>query len=386
MTTTTTEPKTGKRNDLLRKVQGLIDTADSYEATGNAEAAQTYRQKADQLMTDYAVESFELSMAADAKGAKAGGVPEVRTFDFSASSHEVAGTLRSMFTSLVTHCRCMGVGYDKGNYQDYRVIGFAGDLDYLEMLYLSLRIDLSAKLVPQPEATDFSSSIASLKTAGRKWAQIYESLRDTFPDEFSECHRPCSTHAVSWYAMEERSYAGSEADCVDCQANPWAAGGSIPYKTKARLSKRYAAFCKRTGETQIKDAPQVWARSFVLGYVSEIRDRLQAIADGRDVSVGAGLVLAGRDDVLKEAFYELRPEARPHPDTCDCDTCHRAKCRERITCQRTVCVEARKPIRASAYRYVTYSHQARTAGRQAGATADLSGRNSKVTGAKGAIG
>lgn len=385
MTTTATADK--PRGDLLRKVQGLIDTADSLERGGNSAAAASYRAKADQLMTDYAVESFELAMAAEAKDARAGLVPEVRVFDLGDVPYEIQSTLGGMFHSLATHTRCMVVGGVEGNYRAKRVIGFPVDLDYLEILFVSLRLDMSSKLAPQPVEGDFGASLAARKRAGDDWFTIFTKLRDAFPGEFADCHDPCVDHAVGWYAMRERSYAGSDPACAACQANGWVRyADTFPYRAKARMSKRYATWCKANDEQQVKDAPQVWARSFVQGYTSEIRSRLAAMRDATQTSDSAALVLADRDAILREAFYELRPEARPHPLECECDSCHLRKCTQRATCKRECCVQARKPIPKSHYRYVTYSHRATQAGRAAGATADLTGRGRRVGGSpKGEI-
>lgn len=377
---------TKARSDLLRKVQGLIDKADSADRLGNDHEADAFRSKADQLMIDYAVESYELAAAAAAQGVGVREEPEAREVSFANLPDDVYVPMSSLYGDLVRHCRCMHVDYASGN---RRVVGYAGDLDYLEMLWTSLRLDLSHKLAPQPVPGDFGASIAALKAAGRDWQQIFKALRDVFPHEFPMGHATCDEHGERWSSRSEynRNLKGSPADCAACQANGWHRYGLV-YRGTVKLSKAYAAHCKRTGVPQVKDAPQVWARSFTEGYVEMVRHRLHEIAEGRDVSTGAGLVLAGRDEALKEALYAMRPGARPHPDDCDCeDRCHRPKCRERATCTRTACVEARKPVRRGRTRWVVMSPGAKAAGREAGKTADLSGRNGRVgAGVKGAIG
>jgi hypothetical protein len=364
------------RTDTLRRVQGLIDSADSYESVGNFEAAATYRAKAEQLMVDYAIESFELAAAADAKDASIREEPEVRTISFEGVPYAVRQPLGDMFWQLVRHCRCVHSEY---GHKSRAVIGYPADLDYLEMLYTSLRMDLSGKLVPHAVPGDLNASIAALKLAGRDWQGVFAALRDDFPGAFPDGHIPCDAHEMPYmWQRKERDYKGSLKDCDACQANEWAA--KLPYGGTVRLSKRYAAHCKRAGVPQVKDAPQVWARSFVDGYTERISERLRELAEGVSVSTAGGLVLAGRAEALKEFEFQLHPERRPHPAGCDCDPCHLRRCKTRATCTRTVCERARKPVRRTrtTYRYVMTSGAAERAGRAAANTADLTGRGRRV--------
>lgn len=385
MTAATAAAASSRRADTLRKVRGLIDTAVSFDSAGNHAAADSYRAKADELMLRYAIETFEIDQARDADTPRLE-VPEVRVFERTDEDYEVRKLSGSMFDALAKAARCKVAAH---TWTEIRVVGYPTDLDYLDMMFTSLRLDLASKFAPGIVPGDYAASLGALRLAGRNWFEAYKTLRDHFPDKFTDCHEPCNAHAVGYYARQERTYAGSEADCAECQAGRWA--GSLPYRAKSRMSKTYATWCKATGTEQVRDAPAVWARSFSYGYTAEVRRRLMEMTKTATDAVGdaMALVLAGREEALDDLLYEEAPHLRPHPEDCECDSHHYARCKVRATCGRSICVDMRKPVRGGggSFRQTVYSAGAMQAGRRAGATADLTGRGRRVsTTTKGAIG
>lgn len=298
-----TEEQNKKRQDILRKVRGLLDTAASFRSSGNFAAADSYEQKADSLMTAYTIESFEIEMA---KPAGFREVPSVRQYQYGkiknsgnyTEDQEVNEQLIWIFHSLASFCRVKVayLGWDKAN-----VVGYEADLEYLDFLYTTARIHLSGNLEPKPNPT-FSEydNFVILKEAGMKWERIWELL-----------------------------HPGTEFDRSYCQ----------------KLLRRYGQECKRQGKLQVKGNPRAYQRSFVIGFKERIQSRLWSMGQERNKEeAGYGLVLANRDEDLAARLYELFPHLKPHPADCDCEACHVCS---NPRCNRNNCVARRKPVKAS---------------------------------------
>ena len=338
----TDETSAAKRTKILKQVRGLLDTAASYRGMGNYEAADSYEAKADSLMTAYTIESFELEMAKPVGHREA---PTVREFKYGRikdtgdwrADDDVNKQMYEIFSGLARFCR-VKVGWL--GYRSAKVVGYEADLEYLDFLFTMARMHLQGNMEPKPrpEFNEYEN-FKIMKEAGMKWERIWQLLHPG--EEFN------------------RSY---------CQ----------------RLLKQYRDECKAEGKPQMKGDPRIYQRSFMAGFVDELRHRLWRMEDSRDVG-GKGLVLANRDGDLMQALWDAFPELKPHPKDCDCDAHHRCDDQK---CKRPNCVAKRKPEKAyKAPPEPKTDYSARANGAAAAQKLDLSrGREAGTGGRTGELG
>lgn len=342
-----TEPQTETRKaDILRKVRGLLDTAASFQQTGNYEAAESYQAKADEMMMRYAIAEAELAFARPANEREK---PVFRDYDYEAQGFgDVSQQLASTFSEL---CRTVGIMRVDWSWKTAKLIGYAADLDYLDLLWTSLKLQMVSELAPSPlPSKTLEENLIMLKETGLTWEEIFRRLR-----------------AAGFYPAEQ----------------VWERRIGVKY------TGIYTRYCQATGRKRQYANPSVYRRSFLDGYIRRLGGRLREMRDVRDRgAVGHELVLAGREDAIKELYYELHPEARPHPADCRCDQCHFMKCKDE-TCTRPRCVEYRrnknKPVRMSSFREPVMDADAHNMGRAAADRADLSRGRGHVTGNSGTL-
>lgn len=319
-----------RREDILRKVRALIDKADS---TNFSAERDSLLAKADAMMAAYAIESFELEFARPAQEREK---PDMRKFEYGRTGVDVAdSTIYEIFYKLARHCKVM-IGYY--GYTHSKVVGYKADLEYLDMLFTSVKLHLAMNLEPrpQPDLSEYENFVL-LKEAGMKWQRIWELLHPGEPFNRSHCQK---------------------------------------------LLRRYGDECKAQGREQVKGHPDIYRRSFMDGYKYKLGNRIRQMQAARDEATkGHEITLYNMENDLKEFFWEMFPDQRPHPANCECDGCHVVKCRD-PKCTRPICVSARKPVRVRSTRYhepkIDYS--AMRAGERAAENFDLAGRDRKVGG------
>lgn len=162
------------KNDRLKKIQALLNQA---ESTGFTPEAQAFREKAESLMVTWQIEQWELDQV---KPTGSREKPTHKRVHICGENNLLKEELLDLFGSIVMHCRCRAVYYglrEKRAMLSAEVIGFASDIAYLEMLYTSLHVQMSNNLQPQPDPTfSLAENVALLKEAGMKWADIYTTL------------------------------------------------------------------------------------------------------------------------------------------------------------------------------------------------------------------
>lgn len=347
-----------RRTDLLRKVRGLIDSADSFESKGQSEVAQSYRNKADNLMTMYAIEEFELAFNKNHDKE----APQVIQYDYGDLPKEGGDELVRLFHALATHCRCKVGIY---GWQFSKIVGYPADLEYLDVMFTSLRMHLSANVRPQPTRDmGYEASLALLKESGMKWKDVYLRLLPIFPERF--------VGTVADVSKKPSDY-GRKVTVGDHEF--WE---EIPRPIGVRFTKEYTTFCEEQGRERVYADPKVWVRSFVEAYGYEIRRRIREMSTATSeatASSGKELVLKSIMDDLLEFFYQNFPDKRPHAADCDCEGCH--SCSD-PRCKRSNCKARRAPVRYRSVPERATSAAASQRGRAAAATADLSGRGRSV--------
>ena len=374
------------RSDILKKVRALLDKADS---TNFEPEAQALREKADSLMMVHAIESFELERGKDSTVREK---PEMREFDYGHfDDRQVLDSVGNVFSSLCRLARCK-IGFY--GFHNAKVVGFPADLDYLDLLLTSVRIQMSTKMTPRGNpALSYEDNLYVLKSAGFKWQQVYEHLVLIFPERFAAAKVPDETILEMRAAWEARYPDTPFEGGMRFQSS----GGRPPYliftkggyfwgdlqknrKIGVRFTAEYKKHCEENDLPRVKDNPNVYRRSFMQGFESAMSRRISEMLQGQKATAdgipGSGIVLANRDGELLDLLYDLWPEKRPHPADCQCSVHHPPKC-SKAPCDRDDCKQywksMRAPVRYARAKEVAHSASAIAAGSQAAREMDLSG-------------
>src|SRR4051812_16704394 len=162
-----------RRAKMLERVRALLAKANG---TNFPEEADAFRAKADELMTAYAIEQWQVDAAQE--GIQGRPQPERRDVDFSwYSGTPFRDQLWWIYQDLADHCRCKAVVDKIFGYRENRripVLGLPADLDYLDMLFTSIMFDFARKVDPKPdpERLSYEENLAMLKEAGLGWPEI----------------------------------------------------------------------------------------------------------------------------------------------------------------------------------------------------------------------
>lgn len=248
------------RTDLLRKVHALLSKA---ESSPFSEEAQTFREKADQMMVSYQIQEFELENAGKKKKSK----PSLRTdISISEAGSVVRDQMVDLFSAVCRHCGVKPVYYNL-RYRKARVyasaVGFEEDIQYAEVLFTTLRMSLVGDLSPKYDPSiSKDKNVRVMKEAGMNWERI--------------------------------------AQLCD-----------LPYPGSACISA-YKRQCQADGTEPIKANPTNYVRNFADGFVGKISDRMLQMRAKTEESVGKenALVLvksksADVDQALGEYFPKL---------------------------------------------------------------------------------
>lgn len=257
-----------KKSSILRKVQALLAKAD---ATPFSDEADTFRQKADELMTLYAIEEFELEQAGGAKREEV----TKRVFRVSEEGSPIRESLVDLASVLAKHCRVrivyFGLQGSSRQAVTATLVGFPSDLDYFEMMNVSLHMAMAKDLEPKydPSLT-LGQNVKRMKESGMKWERIA--------------------------ALCDPNWDG---------------------KLTAKWVGIYKRQCKEDGTEPIKTMPSVYVKNFAAGFVTEISIRLKQMREQTETnlkSTGHDLVLfKTRDEEVDEKFREFFPRLKYAP-------------------------------------------------------------------------
>lgn len=315
---------------ILQKVQKLVDKA--WSTTFEAERESLLR-KADALMLRYSIDQYQLldptrsNTAAPIQGQS----PEMREIWYFGQGvsagrvlddYDIIGSIASMFYDVAMHFHCR-VGYY--GWSQAKVVGYPADLDFLEMMFLTLKLNLLSRIDPKvTPAISWKENLVALKQAGHKWEQIHYKLQ-VLPD----------------YPLKDK---------------PWASGG----KGFGIFPSTYQAWLRRNpDEAKNFGSPALWRRSFVEAYGDEIRYRLHQMARHSSATVdNLPDLIKNKDAGLDDLFNELWPPI-PYVEPVDDGS-------------------KKRVVRYKEPKPKAVSHQAMAAGRAAAQTADLNQRGSRV--------
>lgn len=256
------------RNEILRKVQLLLDKADSTTFDAERDA---FIEKADALMISYAIESHELDK--DRRGADRAEKVVIRRVTIGLKSI-IRDQLVGLASAVAGHVRCRIVIHGSGSAISF--IGFEADTEYAEMLFTSLWMQLTAKLEPKPDP-DLSDpdNVIMLLENGQNRRRVCELLGWTFE------------------------------------------------KDHGKVSKIWRRHVEELGEyyqPRSRTHPTSYARNFASAYADEVSHRLFVIRDrrgdyDRHDEDSTAIVLKDRDQMVKEAFNEMFPKLGTYRST-----------------------------------------------------------------------
>ena len=332
---------TDPNDPILQRVQKLMDKAWS---TTFPEERESLLAKAEELMLKYSIDMALLqdpnrpNSAPFVKFAK----PELREIYYfgtdSAIAYEygwdVINACQSMFFSLARH-----VGVKIGYHQPskVKVVGFPADIDFLEMLYVGLKLHMMASISPTVDkALTWEENLAKFKNAGLKWEEIHYKLRGAHLPDYPYSNRAGDPHGRLW----ERP-----------------------------MGVRFTGVYKRWAEAHPEvprnmDNPDAWRRGFIAGYVDMIHERLSrmraaVVANDRNLPA----LISDKLDLVQIALEEFFPPPPP-PTQEQLD----AWAKEQASRRRRVAKYVPPAVSATAMR----------AGRDVAATADLSNPGSRI--------
>ncbi len=331
-----------EQEGILAKVQKLLDKAWSTTFEPEKEALLA---KADALMTKYSIDQFMLldpSRPNTAAAVKAA-TPEVRTIVYFQEGSldlglETLDLMSQLFWHLAMHNH---VRIGSCGYKESKVVGYNADLDFLEMMFLGLKLHVISTVSPRCDpAKTWGENVALMKGAGYKWEQIHEKLTG------------------------HPGYPKRDA--------PWSKSVGL------RMYDEYKKWCEANlteEEDRVKANPKQWREGFLYGYVAEVRERLARMRQ-ESLKSNPNLpdVLASKknplDEMLREHFPSLRPPTEEERAAAEAARLEQEKANKR------------KPVRYREPKPRYVSTAAANAGRRSARTADLSGTNGRMGAAK----
>lgn len=326
-----------KRAKILNQVRGLLAQADDPSTT--PQEADAFRNKANQFMAMYAIEQWHID-ALD-KGAHRP-TAEIRYFDFNwFYDSSFRDDLWYIFHTVARHCRCIvalrGHGVGEHSFREIPVIGIASDLDWFDLLFTSVMLQMANKLEPVPDPSlTFGENCFILRMSGMNRLRVAQLLWEAhqLPEDVADTSQPFD--------------------------NVYSAKTKKALRAIRKAGEEYA---KARGLETTKISTVVWQRSFALGFRREINRRVRLMADLKEEKPGTGesnaLVLRDIYQMALDLYREMWP--KPEPVKVE----HGSDQRRR---------------RVAMVREKKYSERAVDAGREAGARANLSGHPSEGIG------
>ena len=284
---------TTKQEDILRKVRGLYAKANSTDFEAEREA---FMAKADQLMEAYAIETWQLETGEDAEKAK---LIVRRDFDMQwfrdldGIHWDARSNVWHLFMGCVRHCRCQ-TSVNLFSTSTIPVYGLQADLDYLDLLFTDLFIQLFAQLKPKyDENKSMGENIMVAKEAGMKYTDIAVWLGHP-----------------EWREMVygDRGY-GHWKTCDN-----------------GKMLREYKKYLKSIGKSPrdvVSAHPDAWAISFTQAFWLRVTNRLRNQVEQRESTNTGSMALVLRDiaQMALEALWADFPDLKPHPSDCPCKQC-----------------------------------------------------------------
>jgi hypothetical protein len=306
---------TDERNaKMLERVRALLAKADTTNFPAEAE---TFRAKADELMTAYSISAWQVEDAQ--RGLDRRATPTRRDFDRAWRHSPFRSELMQIFYDLARHCRCVvghrGIDYSRNIAPVY---GLPSDLDYLDALFTSVMLEVAKSLTPSVDHNgEVGHEVYKQRQAGIAWPEItrkvykaglvtltkgeFKKLAERYPSHFDGM----DPEDVGWDDLSRYDYAGFNGGVRE-----------IVKKRLANYNRRYVRDHGLQGERNYV-RPEVYQRSFIFGFEQEMRDRIERLsASSRrayDTEHGANSMALAVRDIRQQAIDLYDNEFPPPP-------------------------------------------------------------------------
>jgi hypothetical protein len=272
--------KETRKDDLMRKIQGLLAKAESSTHEGERDA---FFAKAEELMMKYRIEMWELQQ--HQVGRISEREPIVKDFDYgfafeSGPFPEIHDALWRLFYSVGSYTNCILV-FHKQHYSGERkqyvsnvipVIGTETDLAYMELLFSSLMTQLIEKVRPHYDPDkDYYRNLQTFREAGWNWLETAKIMQDHgfHTDVTTDKARHLTAHA-------------------------------------------YRRWCKRMNVPQDYANWKTYRRNFADGFATRVASRLSEMRDAQNKvkvdGTGMDLVLREQRDINREFMGQMFPD------------------------------------------------------------------------------
>lgn len=266
---------------MMTRVQALLNKA---ESTDSEQEAKSYREAAARIMAKYQIDEAMLAHAKMAQGID--DKPDTRRITFADAHSPLVNELFSLACSTAEHTGCLFLGFFSG---EGFLVGYEKDMDYAEMMYATLRLQLLERVDPKANPNKgYDENVYVLHEAGIKWQSI------AYMMEHARYNAPVGSLAESW------------------PITPWEVDGQGKGKKDGgRLIRAAKRHCREKGIEYVAIAdPKKFRSSYARGFVGEINMRLYDLEKvGKEVrdtaGNGAELALFGRKDRVRQAMEDL---------------------------------------------------------------------------------
>jgi hypothetical protein len=272
-----------KRAKRMIQIRAMLAKADSTPEPGEADV---FRAHAEKLMNQYRIEMHELGVDNPSNAMDA------ESYDMSWYRGEHGSALWSLMLDVARHCSVKVVHwkYDWST-NKIPVVGTESDRSYFDALFTGIMLEFMKGLEPKPDANKpMIENLVALKEAGQRWLRIAEQLRAI--GQLTE------KQFTTWDEFRRAEEAGG---------NEWPSHAKFNLMQKKQVhhlnfSGQYTSYCKKHDRPRLRTTPAIYQRSFKLGFITRMSDRLAEIraAARRDMSSqessGMDLVLASNRD------------------------------------------------------------------------------------------
>lgn len=239
-----------KREKMKARIANLIAKAESTDYSAERDA---FREKAESLMFQYAIEEAELAKAEGRNLRDEVIKRRVRTSPGGSAYHD---SLKALLTVICNNNRCKVAFWNTSKVAqpvDGLVFGMEQDVEFVETLFASLRLQMAREMEPKFDPSmSMEDNVLHMRHAGLKWTRIEEL----------------------------------------CGLGSW--GGP----------KTYAKACEEQGIEQRKNQnPRTMARNFAEGFVGRVGKRMYENRKRREEqNTGSGTALVPVRNAVDEVF------------------------------------------------------------------------------------
>lgn len=292
-----TNDKTAK---MLERVRALLAKADSTQFPQEADA---FRAKADELMTAYAIEQWQVEAHANGRSTRPQPEQRVMNFDWWTTSSR-SDELWTLFSATAFHCRCVIAIRGYTHYgQGMPVVGLPSDLDYMDLLFTHLMLQMGKNLEPHPDPNgELGAEVFKLRQAGMPWPRITQLIYEAGLTELTKGERA-------------KVYVPDPNGGEDTGRPLWS---RIPDPVRQSVKNRLANANRRyVADHELKSErnytrPTIYQRSFAMGFVQEIKTRFAEMRRAQEPQQTGSQALALRD--IRQQALDLYNELYPAPE------------------------------------------------------------------------